>query len=480
MNKKNNVRFSQEQAKGIWHYFIRERNERMKDKDKSIKSKMKSWIMLSDKELDDTQVYMEEQEEAQKVADAEAVDTSADTMQEIPEESAEDLYSDRAGLYSDKYSSEQPYQGKRKLSREEEIEQLMQEVGQEVVDDQDEDGLLPRRRRKRHKDKTADKDREGRKTDKTGQDDKTDRMGQESRIKKADFADAEVRLADGTEYSEEPDNSGIMEQAGETGSSDKSTKSGGIGKVVTGGIGILLVLIIGGLGYQNQSLQSQNQQLKTQISALQNEKKKAEKEAEEQALQTKNADGVVENTDKMLSSVKVGDKEYKLLAKVSDFTKDGWKLEALRTENATLVPGGKLEKDAFLTNTEGKKIGVIIRNMSDKNQKVSDCIITKLVFSKEMFDGNITLPENLGFDSTEKELKAAGFKKDADGSYCYTSKKIKDDTIKMEMADGESVSDIILERAVTEEAASTQTSSQASTQNGVQTSTQSGTETSAN
>lgn len=458
----------------------------MKDKDKSIKSKMKSWIMLSDKELDDTQVYMEEQEEAQKVADAEAVDmpddTSADTMQEIPEESAEDLYSDRAGLYSDKYSSEQPYQGKRKLSREEEIEQLMQEVGQEVVDDQDEDSLLPRRRRKRHKDKTEDKDKAGRKTDrkidKTGQDDKKDRMSQESRIKKADFADAEVRLADGTEYSEEPENPGTMDKAEETGSSDKSTKTGGIGKVVTGGIGILLVLIIGGLGYQNQSLQSQNQKLKTQISALQNEKKKAEKEAEEQALQTKNADGVVENTDKMLSSVKVGDKEYKLLAKVSDFTKDGWKLEALRTENATLVPGGKLEKDAFLTNTEGKKIGVIIRNMSDKNQKVSDCIITKLVFSKEMFDGNITLPENLGFDSTEKELKAAGFKKAADGSYCYTSKKIKDDTIKMVMADGESVSDITLERAVAEETASTQNSN--STQSSMQTSTQSGTETSAN
>lgn len=446
----------------------------MKDKDKSIKSKMKSWIMLSDKELDDTQVYMEEQEEAQKVADAEAVDMSADTMQEVPEESAEDLYSDRAGLYSDKYSSEQPYQGKRKLSREEEIEQLMQEVGQEVVDDQDEDGLLPRRRRKRHKAKKADKDKAGRKTDKkidkTEQDDKTDRMSQESRIKRVDFADAEVKPADG------------LDTLGESGGSDtaKPQKSGGAGKVVTAGIGVLLVLIIGGLGYQNQSLQKQNHQLKTELSTLKKEKKKADKEAEEQALQTKNADGVVVNTDKMLASVKVGDKKYKLLAKVSDFTKDGWKLEALRTENATLVPGGKLEKDAFLTNAEGKKIGVIVRNMSDKNQKVSDCIITKLVFSKEMFDGNIVLPENLGFDSTEKELKAAGFKKDADGAYCYTSKKIKDDTIKMVMADGESVSDIILERAVAEEAAGTQASSQASTQTGVQTSTQSGTETSAN
>ena len=70
--------------------------------------------------------------------------------------------------------------------------------------------------------------------------------------------------------------------------------------------------------------------------------------------------------------------------------------------------------DAFLTNKDGRKIGVIIRNLSDKNQKVSDCIVTKLSFSKEMFDGQITLPGSLGFDSTEKELKAAGFKKDAE------------------------------------------------------------------
>ena len=159
-------------------------------------------------------------------------------------------------------------------------------------------------------------------------------------------------------------------------------------------------------------MQKQNQKLKTEISTLKKEKKQAEQASEEQALQTKNEDGVVENTDKMFASVGVGDKEYKLLAKVSDFTKDGWKLEALRNENATLVPGGKLEKDAFLTNKDGRKIGVIIRNLSDKNQKVSDCIVTKLSFSKEMFDGQITLPGSLGFDSTEKELKAAGFKKE--------------------------------------------------------------------
>ena len=116
-----------------------------------------------------------------------------------------------------------------------------------------------------------------------------------------------------------------------------------------------------------------------------------------------------------------------------------------------------------LTNTDGKKIGVIIRNMSDKNQKVSDCIITKLSFSKEMFDGQITLPGNLTFSSTEKELKKAGFKKDADGIYCYTSKRIKEDTVKMPMADGESVSEITLERAVDESTATATTASSSAT-----------------
>ena len=46
-------------------------------------------------------------------------------------------------------------------------------------------------------------------------------------------------------------------------------------------------------------------------------------------------------------------------------------------------------------------------------------------------------------------------KKDADGIYTYTSKKIKDDTIKAAMADGESVSEFTLERAVDESSTST-------------------------
>ena len=400
-------------------------------KDKSIKSTMKSWIMLSDKELDDTQVYMKEQEGE----NAESISEDREGIHHDRNAAGDSgIYSDNDGLYSDSneektesdIESKQNRRGRRRrLSRDEEVEQLVQEVGQEVVGADDEEGTLFRRK-KRRQDKKAVPDSEN--TPETQE--------KHPEVKKVDFKEV---------------------------TTEKTKKSGSMGKVFAAGIGIVLVLIIAGLGYQNQSLQKQNQKLKTQISALKKEKKQAEQASEEQALQTKNEDGVVVNTDKMFSSVKVGDKEYKLLGKVSDFTKDGWKLEALRNENATLVPGGKLEKDAYLTNTDGKKIGVIIRNMSDKNQKVSDCIITKLSFSKEMFDGQITLPGNLTFSSTEKELKKAGFKKDADGIYCYTSKRIKEDTVKMPMADGESVSEITLERAVDESTATATTASSSAT-----------------
>lgn len=437
-------------------------------KDKSIKSTMKSWIMLSDKELDDTQVYMKEQEDMKGVSD-DTRDVSEEiniASQEAKLYSDTDLHADTGVDFGKNISSDagkaeagkerEPGERVRRsrLTRDEEIEQLMQEVGQEVVDDNEEEAV-PRRRRQRHKDKKSGKQRGGRSwnlDEKKPNDDTIIRNSEEvdytkemkeeelkhmePELKKVDFSEVT------TEKSEKP---------------EKSQKSGGMGKVFAAGIGVVLVLIIAGLGYQNQSLQKQNLKLKAQVASFEKEKKDAEKASEEQALQTKNEDGVVVNTDKMFQSVKVGDKEYKLLAKVSDFTKDGWKLEALRNENATLVPGGKLEKDAYLTSTDGKKIGVIIRNMSDKNQKVSDCIVTKLSFSKEMFDGQITLPEELTFSSTEKDLKKAGFKKDADGVYCYTSKKIKDDTIKMAMADGGSVSEITLERAVEESSATATT-----------------------
>ncbi len=432
-------------------------------KDKSIKNTMKSWIMLSDKELDDTQVYMKEQENVQGVSD-DTKDVSKE-LQGVSEDAG--LYSDNAGIYADmdKKDTEDNLKGesrRKRLSREEEIENLMQEVGQEVIENGDEEEV-PRRRRKRHKDKKLEKNKSDRSLDRSEPDDNTiihDKVEASSHKEGTEPLDPKVEKIDFSEVSTEKMETAKAEKVEKP---EKTQKSGGMGKVFAAGVGVVLVLIIAGLGYQNQSLQKQNVKLKAQVASFEKEKKDAEKASEEQALQTKNEDGVVVNTDKMFASVKIGDKEYKLLAKVSDFTKDGWKLEALRNENATLVPGGKLEKDAYLTSTDGKKIGVIIRNMSDKNQKVSDCIVTKLSFSKEMFDGQITLPESLSFSSTEKELKKAGFKKDADGVYCYTSKKIKDDTIKMPMADGESISEITLERAVDENAATATTASNAAT-----------------
>ena len=405
-------------------------------KDKSIKSTMKSWIMLSEKELDDTQVYMQEQEQQD---------------QQEKDNSFSEAESGSSNVGSAKYESQVSDTGtetfsdaengfERKLSREEQVDQLIKEAGEEVVDP--EVDSVPRKRRKRHRNKKG-KFEKG--------------EARESIESEERFVSESMNESMSDTTREKESMASEVENAAELtkDNGNKSDKSSGISKMLVGGVGVLLVLIIAGLGYQTQSLQKQNQKLKTEISTLKKEKKQAEQASEEQALQTKNEDGVVENTDKMFASVGVGDKEYKLLAKVSDFTKDGWKLEALRNENATLVPGGKLEKDAFLTNKDGRKIGVIIRNLSDKNQKVSDCIVTKLSFSKEMFDGQITLPGSLGFDSTEKELKAAGFKKDADGIYTYTSKKIKDDTIKAAMADGESVSEITLERAVDESSTST-------------------------
>ena len=289
---------------------------------------MKSWIMLSDKELDDTQVYMKEQE-------GENVESMSEDREAIhyDRNAAGDsgIYSDNDGLYSDSneeetesdIESKQNRRGRRRrLSRDEEVEQLVQEVGQEVVGADDEEGTLFHRR-KRRQDKKAVPDSEN--TPETQE--------KHPEVKKVDFKEVTTEKT---------------KKAGREQQSDKTEKSGSMGKVFAAGIGIVLVLIIAGLGYQNQSLQKQNQKLKTQISALKKEKKQAEQASEEQVLQTKNEDGVVVNTDKMFSSVKVGDKEYKLLGKVSDFTKDGWKLEALRNENATLVPGGKLEKDAIL------------------------------------------------------------------------------------------------------------------------------------
>ena len=122
-------------------------------KDKSIKSTMKSWIMLSDKELDDTQVYMKEQEGE----NTESISEDREAIHHDRNAAGDSgIYSDNDGLYSDSneeetesdIESKQNRRGRRRrLSRDEEVEQLVQEVGQEVVGADDEEGTLFRRRR---------------------------------------------------------------------------------------------------------------------------------------------------------------------------------------------------------------------------------------------------------------------------------------------------------------------------------------------
>ena len=102
-------------------------------KDKSIKSTMKSWIMLSEKELDDTQVYMQEQEQQD---------------QQEKDNSFSEAESGSGNVGSAKYESQVSDAGtetfsdaengfERKLSREEQVDQLIKEAGEEVVDPED-------------------------------------------------------------------------------------------------------------------------------------------------------------------------------------------------------------------------------------------------------------------------------------------------------------------------------------------------------
>lgn len=95
-------------------------------KDKSIKSTMKSWIMLSEKELDDTQVYMQEQEQQD---------------QQEKDNSFSEAESGSSNVGSAKYESQVSDTGtetfsdaengfERKLSREEQVDQLIKEAGE--------------------------------------------------------------------------------------------------------------------------------------------------------------------------------------------------------------------------------------------------------------------------------------------------------------------------------------------------------------
>ena len=114
-------------------------------KDKSIKSTMKSWIMLSEKELDDTQVYMQEQQGQQEKDNSFSEAESGSGNVELAKD--ESQVSD-AGTetFSD---AENGFE--RKLSREEQVDQLIKEAGEEVVDP--EVDSVPRKRRKRHQNK---------------------------------------------------------------------------------------------------------------------------------------------------------------------------------------------------------------------------------------------------------------------------------------------------------------------------------------
>ena len=72
-------------------------------KDKSIKSTMKSWIMLSDKELDDTQVYMKEQEGE----NTESISEDREGIHHDRNATGDSgIYSDNDGLYSDSNEEE--------------------------------------------------------------------------------------------------------------------------------------------------------------------------------------------------------------------------------------------------------------------------------------------------------------------------------------------------------------------------------------
>ena len=110
-------------------------------KDKSIKSTMKSWIMLSEKELDDTQVYMQEQEQQ----DQQEKDNSFSEAESGSGNVGSAKYESQVSDAGTETFSDEENGFERKLSREEQVDQLIKEAGEEVVDS------VPRKRRKRRK-----------------------------------------------------------------------------------------------------------------------------------------------------------------------------------------------------------------------------------------------------------------------------------------------------------------------------------------
>ena len=99
-------------------------------KDKSIKSTMKSWIMLSEKELDDTQVYMQEQEQQ----DQQEKDNSFSEAKSGSGNVGSAKYELQVSDAGTETFSDEENGFERKLSREEQVNQLIKEAGEEVVD----------------------------------------------------------------------------------------------------------------------------------------------------------------------------------------------------------------------------------------------------------------------------------------------------------------------------------------------------------
>ena len=88
-------------------------------KDKSIKSTMKSWIMLSEKELDDTQVYMQEQEQQ----DQQEKDNSFSEAESGSGNVGSAKYESQVSDAGTETFSDEENDFERKLSREEQVDQ---------------------------------------------------------------------------------------------------------------------------------------------------------------------------------------------------------------------------------------------------------------------------------------------------------------------------------------------------------------------
>lgn len=291
----------------------------------------------------------------------------------------------------------------------------------------------------------------------------------EIKIPNADSDDSEIEISETEPHDKaerESDKAPKRKSQKEKSQKNPRKKRGGAVPIsfvlkLLGVFALALVVVIGIAFLRTSSLKAENKSLKTENAKLKAENKKNAKSLEDALAQLKKSGVVVVDTDEMFQNVTVAGKEYKFLGAVSDFTKAGYKLTALREETATLVPGGKLEKDAFLTDKNGNKIGIIIRNLSDENQKVSDCTITKLVFAKENFSEKVALAEGIDMDSTtEKVLTEKGFEKAKDGSYQYVSSVYEDDAIKITFDSDGNIAEITMERQVSEADAEATTQAQ--------------------